>query len=71
MTGSLWFKAATLADDSLLAIETGNIAGNDRAEILAYIDNVAGGLTVRSFTRCRRSPACLLHLVSMHRSGTA
>jgi hypothetical protein len=49
MTGSVWFKAHTGADGSLLAIETGNPAGDDRAEILAYIDNVAGGLTVRSF----------------------
>jgi hypothetical protein len=50
MTGSVWFKAHTAADNSLLAIETGNIAGDDRAEILAYIDNVGGGLTIRSFT---------------------
>jgi len=50
ISGSIWFKAHTVADDSLLAIETGNIAGTDRAEILAYIDNVAGGLTIRSFT---------------------
>jgi len=50
MTGSIWFKAHTVGDGSLLAIETGNIAGNDRAEILAYVDNVAGGITVRSFT---------------------
>lgn len=49
ITGSLWFKAHTPADNSLLAIETGNIAGDDRAEILAYIDNVDGGLTVKSF----------------------
>jgi hypothetical protein len=50
MTGSLWFKAHTPADGSLLAIESGNLVGDDRAEILAYIDNVAGGITVRSFT---------------------
>lgn len=50
MAGSLWFKAHTAADNSLLAIETGNLIGDDRAEILAYIDNVPGGITVRSFT---------------------
>lgn len=50
ITGSIWFKAHTAADGSSLAIETGNPVGDDRAEILAYIDNVAGGLTVRSFT---------------------
>jgi hypothetical protein len=50
ITGSVWFKAHTVADGSLLAIETGNTVGDDRAEILAYVDNVAGGLTVRSFT---------------------
>src|SRR5688572_3676591 len=50
MSGAIWFKAHTAADNSLLAIETGNIAGTDRAEILAYIDNIGGGLTVRSFT---------------------
>ena len=49
MAGSVWFKAHTAADNSLLAIETGNPAGDDRAEILAYVDNIAGGLTVRSF----------------------
>jgi hypothetical protein len=49
MTSTLWFKAHTVADGSLLAVETGNIAGNDRAEIIAYIDNIAGGITVRSF----------------------
>jgi hypothetical protein len=50
MTGSLWFKAHTAGDNSLLAIESGNLAGTDRAEILAYIDNLPGGITVRSFT---------------------
>jgi hypothetical protein len=50
ITGSFWFRAHTPADGSLLALETGNVAGTDRAEILAYIDNVAGGLTIRSFT---------------------
>lgn len=50
MIGSLWFKAHTIADGSLLAIETGNVAGSDRSEILAYVDNIAGGLTIRSFT---------------------
>lgn len=50
ITGSIWFKAHTPGDGSLLAIETGNPTGDDRAEIIAYVDNVAGGLTIRSFT---------------------
>jgi hypothetical protein len=50
MIGSLWFKAHTLADNSSFAIETGNPAGDDRAEIVAYVENLAGGLTIRSFT---------------------
>ncbi len=50
MTGSVWLKAHTAADGSLFAIESGNLAGDDRAEILAYVDNIGGGLTVRSFT---------------------
>jgi hypothetical protein len=50
ISGSVWFKAHTVADGSLLALETGNVGGTDRAEILAYIDNIAGGLTIRSFT---------------------
>jgi hypothetical protein len=49
MTGSIWFKAHTTADNSSFAIETGNTAGDDRAEILAYVENLAGGLTIRSF----------------------
>ena len=50
MSGSIWFKAHTSADNSSFAIETGNVAGDDRAEILAYVENLAGGLTIRSFT---------------------
>ena len=50
ITGSLWFKAHTVADGSSFAIETGNPTGDDRAEILAYVENLAGGLTIRSFT---------------------
>ncbi|MCE9560391.1 MAG: PEP-CTERM sorting domain-containing protein [Armatimonadetes bacterium] len=49
-SASLWFKAASAADGSSVAIETGNLAGDDRANIVAYIENNAGGLTLRSFT---------------------
>ena len=49
MTGSVWFKAHTAGDNSSIAIETGNPVGDDRAEILAYVENLAGGLTIRSF----------------------
>jgi hypothetical protein len=50
IAGSLWFKAHTAGDGSSFAIETGNPAGDDRAEILAYVENLPGGLTIRSFT---------------------
>lgn len=50
MTGSLWFKAAAPGDNSSFALETGNVAGDDRAEIVAYVENFSGGLTIRSFT---------------------
>jgi hypothetical protein len=50
LTGSLWFKAHTVGDLSSFALETGNLAGDDRAEILAYVENLGGGLTIRSFT---------------------
>ncbi|MES2657061.1 MAG: PEP-CTERM sorting domain-containing protein [Verrucomicrobiota bacterium] len=50
MTVNLWFKAHTSGDGSLLAIEMGNVAGNDRSEIIAYIDNTASGINIRSFT---------------------
>jgi hypothetical protein len=50
MTGSLWFKAGTPGDNSSFALETGNVAGDDRAEIVAYVENFSTGLTIRSFT---------------------
>ncbi|HZH97330.1 MAG TPA: PEP-CTERM sorting domain-containing protein [Fimbriimonadaceae bacterium] len=49
-SASIWFKAASAADGSSVAIETGNVAGDDRADIIAYIENISGGLTIRSFT---------------------
>jgi hypothetical protein len=49
LSGSLWFKAHTIGDGSSLAIESGNLVGDDRAEILAYVNNAAGILNVTTF----------------------
>jgi hypothetical protein len=48
-SGSLWFKAHTIGDGSSVAIETGNLVGDDRAEILAYVTNAAGSLNVITY----------------------
>jgi hypothetical protein len=42
-TGSLQFKAATMGDGSRIQLATGNPEGDDRAELIGYIDNYAGG----------------------------
>jgi hypothetical protein len=47
--GSLWFKAHTAADGSRLEIDAGNTAGDNRSEILAFVQANAGGLTVNTF----------------------
>ncbi len=49
-TGSIWFKAVTAGDNSSVAIETGTPDGTDRANIVAYITNGAGGLSLTSYT---------------------
>ena len=49
LSGSVWFKAHTAGDGSSFAIESGNLVGDDRAEILAYITNAAGNLNVTTF----------------------
>jgi hypothetical protein len=48
-SGTLSFKAHTAGDGSGLSIDTGNLAGNDRAEILARISNGSGGLSVNTY----------------------
>ncbi len=49
MSGSLSFKTHTVGDGSSFALETGNLAGTDRSEILAYVENTATGLSIFSY----------------------
>jgi hypothetical protein len=48
-TGSVWFRAVQAADNSGFAINTGNRAGDDRSEIVIYVNNEAAGMRVYTF----------------------
>lgn len=48
--GSIYFKAVTIGDGSYIGLSTGNLAGDDRAEIIGYINNDAGNLSFTLLT---------------------
>lgn len=45
-SGTIYFKAVSLGDGSYMELDTGNPAQNDRAEIIAYLNNNEGDLNV-------------------------
>lgn len=49
-SGTIYFKAVSMGDGSYIALDTGNPAQDDRAEIIAYLNNDAGNLNVSLLT---------------------